>query len=102
MAPRELAGGEHLDLLPIDSAIEQEVEALERPADGQMAVFEPLFDTFLFAKGRLRFCQEFKKCTEGELLAHTLLDELGQAFGGEIPTQAREQRAATIKPARRL
>src|SRR5689334_18038516 len=36
--------------------------------------------------------REFKRCPEGELLAHTLLDELRQAFGGEVPTQAREQR----------
>src|SRR5690348_16926942 len=102
MSPSELAGREHLNLLPIDIAIEQEVETLERPADRQSAVFEPLFDTSLFAKGRLRFCQQFEKCPERELLAHTLLDELRQTFGGKVPTQAREQRAATIEPTRRL
>src|SRR5262249_41382061 len=87
-APRKLAGREHLDHLPIDITIEQEVETLERPADRQSAVSKPLFDTSLFPKGRLGCCQQFKKCPESEVLAHTLLEELRQAFGGKVPTQA--------------
>jgi hypothetical protein len=99
-SPRELAGGQHLDLLPFDAAVEQEVEALQRLSDRQSAMFEPHLDPLLLAERRLG--QRLEERAERELVAHALLDEVRQTFGGEVPAQAREQRAAAVKSAGRF
>lgn len=72
------AGGQRLDLAPVDAGLKAPVEVLERLARGQAGEFEHRGNAALILAFELSARDELQETEGGEFLAGRLLGQLGE------------------------
>jgi len=97
--PRELAGGQQLDLAAVDPTGKGEVEGLEGFHRGQPGELQGGLHPPLLAGVALGGQHEVEEAGQRRLLPHPALDQLGEDVDGELEADVGEQPAGAIEVA---
>jgi len=95
--PDPLAGGQGLDLAPLDPRLEGPVEVGQRLARGQTGEPEAGLHAALLALGRFQLEELIEEPVSREVLLRGCLDELRQTLGREVEAEIQQCLAGLVE-----